>query len=64
MQRELYKILDIAYNKLYFVKDELLIYKNDESEAYEFIIKGYIGEKYLNSFYSQVIDIVFPVMEN
>lgn len=64
LQRELYKILDIAYNKLYFVKDELLIYKNDESEDYEFIIKGDIGEKYLNSFYRQVRDIVFPGMEN
>ena len=64
LQRELYKILDIAYDKLYFVKDELLIYKNDESEDYEFIIKGDIGEKYKNSFYSQVRDVVFPGMEN
>ncbi|GAA0260256.1 hypothetical protein GCM10008922_19620 [Faecalicatena contorta] len=64
LQRELYKILDIAYDKLYFVKDELLIYKNDESEDYEFIIKGDIGEKYQNSFYSQVRDVVFPGMEN
>ena len=64
LQRELYKILDIAYEKLYFVKDELLIYKNDESEDYEFIIKGDIGEKYQNSFYRQVRDVVFPGMEN
>ena len=27
LQRELYKILDIAYEKLYYVKDELFIYK-------------------------------------
>lgn len=64
LQRELYKILDIAYDKLYFVKDELLIYKNDDSEDYEFIIKGDVGEKYQNSFYRQVRDIVFPGMEN
>lgn len=28
LQRELYKILDIAYEKLYYVKDELFILKN------------------------------------
>ena len=28
--RELYKILDVAYNELCFVKEELLIYKNDK----------------------------------
>ena len=27
LQRELYKILDIAYEKLYYVKDELLFIK-------------------------------------
>lgn len=64
LQRELYKILDITYDKLYFVKDELLIYKNDESEDYEFIVKGDVGEKYQNSFYRQVRDVVFPGMEN
>lgn len=64
LQRELYKILDIAYEKLYYVKDELLIYKNDDSEDYEFIIKGDIGEKYQNSFYRQVRDVVYSGMEN
>lgn len=64
LQRELYKILDIAYDKLYFVKDELFIYKNEESGDYEFVIKGDLGEKYQNSFYRQVRDVVFPGMEN
>lgn len=64
LQRELYKILDIAYEKLYYVKDELLIYKNDDSEDYEFVIKGDIGERYQNSFYHQVRDVVYSGMEN
>ena len=64
LQRELYKILDIAYEKLYYVKDELLIYKNNDSEDYEFIIKGDIGERYQNSFYRQVRDVVYSGMEN
>lgn len=64
LQRELYKILDISYEKLYYVKDELLIYKNDDSEDYEFIIKGDIGERYQNSFYRQVRDVVYSGMEN
>lgn len=64
LQRELYKILDIAYEKLYYVKDELFIYKNDDSEDYEFIIKGDIGERYQNSFYHQVRDVVYSGMEN
>ncbi len=57
-------ILDIAYEKLYYVKDELFIYKNDDSEDYEFIIKGDIGERYQNSFYNQVRDVVYSGMEN
>lgn len=64
LQRELYKILDIAYEKLRYVKDELLIYKNNDSEDYEFIIKGDIGERYQNSFYRQVRDVIFPGMIN
>lgn len=64
LQRELYKILDIAYEKLYYIKDELLIYKNNESDDYEFIIKGDVGNRYLNSFYRQVRDVVYPGMEN
>lgn len=64
LQRELYKILDIAYEKLYYVKDELLIYKNDDSEDYEFIIRGDVVERYQNSFYRQVRDVVYSGMEN
>lgn len=41
------------------MKDELFIYKNDDSEDYEFIIKGDIGERYQNSFYHQVRDVVY-----
>lgn len=64
MKRELYKILDITYEKLYYIKHELLVYKNNDSGDYEFIIKDDIGEKYLNCFYRQVRDVVYSGMEN
>ena len=62
--RELYKILDIAYDKLCYVKEELLIYKNNDSDDYEFIISKDVGEGYINAFYNQVKDIVHPGLEN
>ena len=64
LQRELYKILEIVYDRLYYVKEELLIYKNSDSDDYEFLISGDIGGKYLNCFYHQVRDVVYSGMEN
>ncbi len=64
VQRELYKILEITYDKLCYVKEELLIYKNNDLSDYKFLITGDIGEKYLNSFYHQVRDVVYSGMEN
>ena len=57
-------LIIVGDEKLYYVKDELFIYKNDDSEDYEFIIKGDIGERYQNSFYHQVRDVVYSGMEN
>lgn len=62
--RELYKILDIAYDKLCFVKEELLIYKSDDSDDYEYIISNDVGDRYINAFYNQVKDIIYPGLEN
>lgn len=64
LKRELYKILEIVYDRLYYVKEELLIYKNNDSDDYEFLISGDIGEKYLDCFYHQVRDVVYSGMEN
>lgn len=64
LQRELYKILGISYDKLYFLKEEILIYKHDDSADYEFVISGDIGERYLECFYRQVRDVVYSGMEN
>lgn len=61
--RELYKILDIAYDKLCFVKEELLIYKNNDTDDYEFVISNDIGDGYINAFYNQVKDVVYPGLE-
>lgn len=62
--RELYKILDISYDKLCFKKEELLVYKNNESDDYEFVISKDVGEGYINAFYDQIKDIVCPGLEN
>lgn len=62
--RELYKILDVAYNELCFVKEELLIYKNEDSDDYEYIISNDSGDRYINAFYNQVKEIIFPGLEN
>lgn len=64
IQRELYKILDVSYQKLYFAKTELLIYKNNDSEDYEFVIRGDTKGDFLSCFYRQVRDVVYPGMEN
>ena len=64
VSRELYKILDVAYDRLVFVKKELLIYKNNDVDDYEFVISKDSGDKYINAFYAQVKDITFPGLEN
>lgn len=65
LQSELYKILDITYENLRYIKQNLLIYENDnDSKNYEFVITGDINNQYLNCFYSQVKDVVKPGMEN
>lgn len=64
LQRELYKILEVSYNRLHYMKEELIIYKNNDSDDYEFVISGDIGEQYLNCFYRQVREIVYSGMEN
>jgi len=64
LSRELYKILDIAYNQLIYKKEELLIFKNNETNSFEFRITGDIAECYLNCFYNQIRDIVSPGLEN
>ena len=63
LQRELYKILDVSYNRLQYMKEELIIYKNNDSDDYEFVISGDVGEQYLNCFYRQVREIVYSGME-
>ena len=64
LQRELYKILEVSYNRLHYMKEELIIYKNNDSDDYEFVISGDVGEQYLNCFYRQVREIVYSGMEN
>ncbi len=64
ISQELYKILDIAYDNLFFVKNELLIYKSNDSDDLQFIISKDFEEKYLTVFYEQIKDIIFPGLEN
>lgn len=64
VSEELYEILDIAYDRLFFVKKELLIYKSNDSDDLQFVISKDFDEKYLTVFYEQIKDIVFPSLEN
>lgn len=62
--RELYKILDLAYEKLVYIKNQLYVYKNFDAEEYQFAFKKDINEQYVNCFYRQVKDVVPPSLEN
>ena len=64
VSQELYKILDIAYDNLFFVKKELLIYKSNDSDDLQFMISKDLEEKYLTVFYEQIKDVIFPGLEN
>lgn len=62
--RELYKILDIAYERLVYVKNQLYIYKSPDAEEYQFAFDKDINEQYINCFYRQVKAPVPPCLEN
>jgi len=62
--RELYKILNLAYERLIYIKNELYIYKNPRTDEYQFAFKKDVNEQYLNSFFKQVKDIIPPSLEN
>ena len=64
VSRELYKILDVSYDKLCFIKTELLIYKNNDSDDFEFVISKDTRDEYINAFYEQIRDVVYPGLEN
>ncbi len=61
--RELYKILDLAYERLIYIKNQLYIYLNSDTEEYQFAFDKDISEQYINCFYRQVKDIVPPSLE-
>lgn len=62
--RELYKILDIAYEKLVYIKNKLSIYRSSDSEEYQFSFEKDVNEQYINCFYKQVKEVVPPSLEN
>lgn len=62
--RELYKILDISYEKLVYVKNRLYVYKSQDAEEYQFVFNEDLNEQYINCFYSQVRDSIPPCLEN
>lgn len=64
VSQELYEILDIAYDNLFFVRKELLIYQSNDSDDLQFIISKDFEEKYLTVFYEQIKGIIFPGLEN
>ncbi len=62
--RELYKILDLAYERLVYIKNQLYIYMGTDTEEYQFAFNKDMSEQYINCFYRQVKDIVPPSLDN
>ena len=61
--KELYKIVDISYENLVYLKDELFIYENDNSHDIQLQIKNDVNDQYLNCLYRQLKDGTHPCLE-
>lgn len=61
---EIYKILDIAYYNLTYVKNELLLYENEDSKNFHFAFSNDKNEHYLNCFHNQIKETTPPCLEN
>lgn len=61
--KELYKIVRIYYQDLVYMKNEVLLYKGDDSEEIQFKIQSDSNDKYLNCLYSQLRERTHPCLE-
>lgn len=62
--KELYKIVNISYRNLVYIKNEAFIYKSDGSEEIQIQFATDANDKYLNCLYSQLKSEVPPCLDN
>lgn len=62
--KELYKIVDVYYQNLIYIKNEVLIYENDNSDDVQFQLQTDLNDKYLNCLYTQLLEGVHPCLES
>lgn len=64
VNKELYKIIDISYQNLVYVKNELFIYENDDSDEIQIQLQNDINDQYLNCLYKQLKEETHPCLES
>lgn len=62
--KELYKIVDVYYQNLVYIKNEVLIYENDNSDDVHFQLQTDLNDKYLNCLYTQLLEGIHPCLES
>ncbi|MBC3899785.1 MAG: hypothetical protein CVU99_13460 [Firmicutes bacterium HGW-Firmicutes-4] len=61
--KELYKIVDIHYNKLVYVNNEVFIYKSEGADEIQMHFKSDHNNEYLSCLYNQLKQEVNPCLE-
>lgn len=64
VNKELYKIIDISYEKLGYFKNELFLYESDNSDDVLIKLKDDINDQYLNCLYAQLKESTHPCLES
>lgn len=64
VNKELYKIVDISYESLGYMKNELFIYENDNSGDVLLQLQNDINDQYLNCLYAQLKDGTHPCLDS
>lgn len=62
--KELYKIVDISYENLVYIKNEVLVYENDNSDDVQLQLQNDINDQYLNCLYAQLREGIHPCLES
>jgi len=61
--KELYKIVDIYYQKLVYLENEVVLYKSDDSADLQIQFATDANDKYSNCLYRQLKDEIHPCLE-
>lgn len=61
--KELYKIIDISYDNLVYIKNEIYIFENETGDI-QFQVKEDTNDQYLNCLYNQLKEGIYPSLEH